>query len=101
VDTGSDLCVYPRRLIPRRRERVNYNLCAASGTTAHTYGWLPLSLNLGLRRDFTWRFVVADVTHPLNGVDFLSHFYLLDDCRNNRLLGEVTSLSARPKQPAQ
>jgi hypothetical protein len=23
VDTGSDLCVYPRRLIPRRREQVN------------------------------------------------------------------------------
>jgi hypothetical protein len=64
VDTGSDLCVYPRRLIPRRRERVNYDLCAANGITIHTYGWLPLSLNLGLRRDFTWRFVVADVTHP-------------------------------------
>jgi hypothetical protein len=44
---------------------------------------------LGLRRDFTWRFVVADVTHPLIGVDFLSHFGLLTDCRNNRLLDGV------------
>jgi hypothetical protein len=34
--------------------------------------------------------VVADVTHPLIGVDFLSHFGLLVDCRNNRLLDEVT-----------
>jgi hypothetical protein len=92
VDTGSDLCVYPRRLIPRRSERVNYDLCAANGTTIHTYRWLPLSLNLGLRRDFTWRFVVADVTYSLIGVHFPSHFGLLMDCRN-RLLDGVISLS--------
>jgi hypothetical protein len=93
VDTGSDLCMYPRRLAPRRKERANYDLCAANGTTIHIYGWLPLSLNLGLRRDFTWRFVVADVTHPIIGVDFLSHFCLLVDCRKNRLLEGVTSLA--------
>jgi hypothetical protein len=99
IDTGSDLCVYPRRLIPRRRERVDYGLCAANGTTIHTYGWLPLSINFGLRRDFTWRFVVADVTRPIIGVDFLSHFDLLVDCQNNRLLDLVTSLSV-PAQAA-
>jgi hypothetical protein len=80
-------------------ERVDYDLCAANGSTIHTYGWLPLSLNLGLRRDFTWRFVVANVTHPIIGVDFLSHFGLLVDCRNNRLLDGVTTLSA-PAQAA-
>jgi hypothetical protein len=95
VDTGSDLCVYPRRLIPRRKERANYDLCAANGTTIHTYGWLPLSLNLGLRREFTWRFVVADVTHPIIGVHFLSHFGLLVDCRT----GSLRCLP-RPKQTA-
>jgi hypothetical protein len=80
VDTGPDLCMYPRRLIPRRKEWVNYDLYAANGTTIHTYGWLPLNLNLELRRNFTWRFVVADVTHSVIGVDFLSHFGLLVDC---------------------
>ncbi|XP_023709605.1 uncharacterized protein LOC111865653, partial [Cryptotermes secundus] len=75
-------------------ERTTYDLCAANGTTIHTYGWLPLSLNLGLRREFTWRFVVADVPHPIIGVDFLSHFGLLVDCRNNRILDGVTTLSA-------
>jgi hypothetical protein len=43
--------------------------------------------------------VVADVTPPPIGVDFLSHFGLLVDCRNNRLLDGVTSLSA-PAQAA-
>jgi hypothetical protein len=41
---------------------VNYDLSAANGTTIHTYGWLPLSLNFGLRRDFTWCFIMADIT---------------------------------------
>jgi hypothetical protein len=80
-------------------ERVDYDLCAANGTTIYTYGWLPLSLNFGLRRDFTWRFVIADVTRPIISVDFLSHFGLLVDCRKNRLLDGVTSLSV-PAQTA-
>jgi hypothetical protein len=37
--------------------------------------------------------VVADVTHPLIGVDFPSHFGLLVDCQHNRLLDKVISLS--------
>jgi hypothetical protein len=42
---------------------------------------------------------MVDVTHSLNGVDFLSHFGFLVDCRNNRLLDGVTSFSA-PAQAA-
>jgi cleavage and polyadenylation specificity factor subunit 1 len=91
--------VYPRRLVPRRKERASYDFCAANGTTIHSYRWLPFSFNLVLCRDFTWWFVVADVTNSLIGVDFLSHFGLLVVCRNNRLLEEVTSLSA-PAQAA-
>jgi hypothetical protein len=60
---------------------------------------MTLRLNLGLRRDFTWRFMVADVTHPLIGADFLSHFGLLVDCRNNRLL-DGTTLSAPIQAPS-
>jgi hypothetical protein len=37
--------------------------------------------------------MVADVQIPIIGVDFLSHFGLLVDCRNNHLLDGVTSLS--------
>ena len=93
VDTGSDLCILPRRLLPGRRERTDYTLYAANGTTIPTYGWASRSLNLGLRRDFTWRFVIADVDLPIIGVDLLSYYGLLVDCRNNHLLDGVTSLS--------
>jgi hypothetical protein len=37
LDTGSDLCVFPRKLVPGRKERVNYDLSAANGTTIPTY----------------------------------------------------------------
>ena len=93
MDTGSDLCVFPRKLLPGRRERTDYTLYAANGTPIRTYGWTSRSLNLGLRRDFTWRFVIADVELPIIGVDLLSHYGLLVDCRNNRLLDGATSLS--------
>jgi hypothetical protein len=91
--------VYPAQTHSATQGEGDYELCAANGTTIHTYGWVPLSLNFGLRRDFTCRFVVSDVTHPIIGVDFLSHFGLLVDCRINRLLDDVTSLSV-PAQAA-
>jgi len=93
VDTGSDLCVFPRKLLPGRRDRTDYNLYAGNGTTIPTCGWFSQNLNLGLQRDFVWRFVVADVQFPIIGVDLLSYYGLLIDCRNNRLLDGVTSLS--------
>jgi hypothetical protein len=40
---------------------------------------------------------VADVTHPIIGVDFLSHFGLLVDCWNSHLLDGVTLLFAPAK----
>jgi hypothetical protein len=73
VDTGSDLFVFPRKLLPGRRERTDYTLHAANGTTIPTYGWTSRSSNLGLCRDFTWRFVIKDVELPIIGVDLLSH----------------------------
>jgi hypothetical protein len=85
--------VFPRKIVPGRKERVNHELFAANGTAIPTYGWISLSLNLELLYDFTWRFVVADVQSPIIGVDLLAHFGLVDSW-NNRLLDGITSLSA-------
>lgn len=98
VDTGSDLCVYPRSALTRRLEKTNYQLCAANGTSIATYGFINLTLNLGLRRDFAWRFIVADVTKAIIGVDFLSFYDLVVDCRNQRLIDNHTTLST-PASP--
>lgn len=93
VDTGSDLCVFPRSAVREPRIKTQYELFAANGSIISTYGDLPLTLDLGLRRSFTWRFVVADVTKPIIGVDFLGYYSLLVDCRNQRLIDGITALT--------
>lgn len=76
-----------------RRARVNFELTAANGTIIPTYGYIHLLFNLGLRRDFRWKFIVADVPKPIIGADFLSFYNLLVDCRNGKLLDSLTKIS--------
>jgi predicted aspartyl protease len=90
VDTGADLCVYPRSAVTGKRQKSDYILSAANGTSIATYGTITLSLDFGLRRVFTWRFVVADVSKPIIGVDLLGHYNLLVDVRNQCLLDGLT-----------
>lgn len=94
VDTGSDLCVYPRSALRDRRSRTDYYLCAANGSNIATYGYVNFDLNFGLRRSFIWNFVVADVTKPIIGVDFLNFYNLVVDCRNKCLIDNLTSVTA-------
>ena len=61
------------------RKKTSYELYAANGSVISTYGHITIRLDLGLRRDFTWRFVIADVTTPILGADFFKHFGLLVD----------------------
>lgn len=93
VDTGADLCVFPRALTKGPRPRSSYELFAANGSSIATYGFVVLNLNLGLRRDFSWRFTVADVTYPIIGTDFLAHYGLLVDVGSQRLIDRNTELS--------
>ncbi|CAK9827605.1 Transposon Tf2-6 polyprotein [Anthophora retusa] len=95
VDTGADLCVFPRAMIRDPIAKTGYELSAANGTPIATYGTTTITLNLGLRRDFTWRFVVADVAKPIIGADFLAHYGLLVDIRNQRLIDQLSSINAK------
>ncbi|XP_076384436.1 uncharacterized protein LOC143262998 [Megalopta genalis] len=98
VDTGADLCVYPRSMIRGPGKKSDYVLFAANGSEITTFGTTTLTLDFGLRREFTWRFVVASVSKSIIGVDFLYHYGLLVDIRNRRLIDNITSLSV-PGQP--
>ncbi|GFX99554.1 gag-pol polyprotein [Trichonephila clavipes] len=44
-------------------------------------------LNLGLRRPFIWTFIIADVSSPIIGADFLKHFNLLIDLKKKKVGG--------------
>jgi len=74
---------------------VDYDLIAANSSQIHTYGFIHLNLNLGLGRIFTWKFIIADVTIPIIGSDFLAYYSLLPDCRNQRIIDSTTNLTAQ------
>lgn len=93
IDTGSDICVYPVSALRERLCKTNYQLSAANGSTIDTYGYIQLNLNLGLRRNFPWRFVIADVTKAIIGVDFLSFYRLIVDISKQKLIDSLTNVS--------
>lgn len=93
IDTGSDLCVFPRSAVRTPCTSTKYGLTAANGTAIGTYGPIQLNLELGLRRVFPWQFTIADISKPIIGIDFLKFYNLIIDCRNHRLIDGTTSLS--------
>lgn len=74
-----------------------YKLFAANGTQINTYGNVLLCPTLGLRRSFPWKFVYADVSHPIIGADFLKHYGLLIDIKENKLLDPQTGINIKGK----
>ncbi|KAH0820668.1 hypothetical protein GEV33_002123 [Tenebrio molitor] len=95
VDTGAEISVYPVNKLRYRPAATEFQLHAANGSTITTFGFRAMDLNLGARRQFTWKFIVAAVTHAIIGMDFLSPFNLVIDPRNKRLIDTQTSLSVR------
>lgn len=94
VDTGANISVLPvtrYRFCSNKSE--DYKLYAANGTEIKTYGIKTLDLNFGLRRQHRWSFVLANVKQPILGADFLSHYHLLVDVHERRLIDSVTSLN--------
>nr|VZH92197.1 unnamed protein product [Spirometra erinaceieuropaei] len=99
VDTGAQISVVPPTAADRRFPSPGLHLQAANCSPIPTFGSLSLTLNIGLRRSFTWIFVIADVPHAILGSDFLAEFDLLVDCRRARLLDRKTGLFVRGLTP--
>ena len=82
ADTGAEVSVIPPST-DRRNRRVTLNLQAVNDTPRATYGNRLLTINIGLRQNFQWIFIVADVKQPIIGADFLRHYKLLVDIARN------------------
>nr|VZI23685.1 unnamed protein product [Spirometra erinaceieuropaei] len=98
VDTGAQISVVPPTAADRRFPSPGLHLQAANCSPIPTFGSLSLTLNIGLRRSFTWIFVIADVSHAILGSDFLAEFDLLVDCRRARLLDRTTDIASPFRQ---
>ncbi|UYV84292.1 hypothetical protein LAZ67_X001765 [Cordylochernes scorpioides] len=73
----------------------DYKLYAANGTEIVTYGTKVINLDIGLRRQFQWPFVIANTNRAIIGADFLNNFGLIIDIKNKRLIDGITNLSIR------
>ncbi|XP_024869034.1 uncharacterized protein LOC112452847 [Temnothorax curvispinosus] len=94
-DTGSDVSAFPRSMVAGFVKPSNYELFAANGSTITTYGWVTLQPEFGLRRAFPWRFVIANVSQPIIGADFLAHYRLLPDLQKKILMDGKTQIHAK------
>lgn len=95
IDTGADVSVLPLAAPTCDLRPTATQLYAANGTKIKVIGEKILKLNLGLRREFSWSFVVADVTSPIIGADFIRHHDLLIDLRRNRIIDNKTKLETK------
>ena len=93
VDTGADISVISRSTAGNIHIKPSaFKLYAANNSVIDTFGERLLHLNLRLRRQLSWVFTVADVSKAILGADFLSHYGLLVDLKNQRLIDTETHL---------
>ncbi|GFW97608.1 transposon Ty3-G Gag-Pol polyprotein [Trichonephila clavipes] len=91
VDTGSDVSLLPA-LEYHKRHPPQLTLFAANSSTINVYGQKTLSLDLNVRREFIWTFLLASVKTPILGADFLHYFELVPDLRHKCLRDLKTKL---------
>ncbi|UYV72105.1 hypothetical protein LAZ67_9001826 [Cordylochernes scorpioides] len=94
VDSGADISIIPSK-DKNRMPSSDYKLYAANGTEIVTYGTKVRNLDIGLRRQFQWPFVIANTNRAIIGADFLNNFGLIIDIKNKRLIDGITNLSIR------
>lgn len=91
VDTGAAISVLPANNKAGLKP-YQLRLQAANGSGINTYGTKSLTVNIGMRRDFTWNFTIADVQMPILGADFLAHFDLAVRMNNHSLTDNLTNV---------
>ena len=92
VDTGAEVSVVPRSYVHKKTQPAGLSLQAVNNTSIPTFGNCSLTLNLSLRRNFSWIFIIAGVSTPILGADFLNHYGLSVNLRLRRLTDTVTNL---------
>ena len=95
VDTGAEVSVVPPSRAERKNRTEQSGLQAVNNSPIATYGKRSLTLDLGLRRTFRWVFIVAEVTNPILGADFLRNYNLLVDVKRKRLSDGLTHLKVQ------
>lgn len=95
VDSGSTLSLLPRSIFSKPLQVASLQLHAANQSVIHTYGRVMLTMDLGLRKQLTWPFIIADVHNAILGADMLDHYGLLVDVKRRRLVSTLTNSAGK------
>ena len=93
IDTGAAVSVLPKSCANGISDADSLPLVAANNSTIHTYGNCKRVVDVGLKRENPWTFIVADVQQPIIGADFLIHYNLVVDLRSRCLRDMRTGLA--------
>ena len=93
IDTGAAVSVLPKSCANGISDADSLALVAANNSTINTYGNCERVVDVGLKREYPWTFIVADVKQPIIGADFLIHYNLLVDLRSRCLRDMRTGLA--------
>ena len=92
IDTGAQVSVLLVSCSGTRPCTVGPALAAANGSTIRTFGTRTVQLLIGSQQ-YEWQFILADVSQPILGADFLRENSILVDVKGKRLLDSATYTS--------
>ncbi|XP_066602846.1 uncharacterized protein [Prorops nasuta] len=95
IDSGSSVSIIPANKCQIGGKKDNLVLYAANTSVIPTFGRRTLKLDLHLRREFTWTFIIAEVPTAIIGADFITHYNVIIDLKNKRLIDGTTKLTSR------
>ena len=93
IGTGAAVSVLPKSCANRISDADCLPLVAANNTNINTYGNSKRVVDVSLKREYPWTFIVADVKQPIIGAYFLIHYNLLVDLRSRCLRDMKTGLA--------
>ena len=92
IDTGSDISTVSARS-QQKIDPLSQPLYAANGSIINTYGHRYLNLDLGFRRAFNFKFILAATQNNIIGADFLAQFHLCPDLTTRHLIDATTKFT--------
>lgn len=95
INNRAEVSVFLRKRVVGHLRKYEYELYVANSTRIATYGAIAVDLDLGLRRSFKWRMIIADSDTPNIRMDFLVYNGLLIDPKNKRLIDLETGLTTQ------
>ena len=87
IDTGSVVSLVPQ-CFGFSSSLNSEPFYAANGSTIKTFGKIKQQIQIN-NKIYPWTFVIADIRRAIIGADFLTHYNLLVDCKNAKLIDKI------------